>query len=153
MHMSGEEMIDSEGSQDPSKVPSTGLNPDVQNLHEEFHNLNQHLAEVRELHTKHLVTAGMIPETHIAKTNPERTLDWLVAELNAVKNPDGLTIPMKGVKQQDLTVTETSDENQKFVQISISSETIGEFSRKIPLPEATSDWSVKFVDGNLRLRW
>ena len=95
----------------------------------------------------------MIPETHIAKTNPERTLNWLVSELNAVKNPDGLTIPMKGVKQQDLTVTETNDENQKFVQISISSDTIGEFTRKIPLPEATSEWSVKFVDGNLRLRW
>lgn len=153
MHMSGEEMVDSDGSKEPSKVTSTGLNPDVQNLHEEFHNINQHLAEVRELHTKHLVTAGMIPETHIAKTNPERTLDWLVAELNAVKNPDGLTIPMKGVKEQDLKVTETSDENQKFVQISISSDSIGEFTRKIPLPEATSDWSVKFVDGNLRLRW
>ena len=146
-------MVDSDGSKESSKVTSTGLNPDVQNLHEEFHNINQHLAEVRELHTKHLVTAGMIPETHIAKTNPERTLDWLVAELNAVKNPDGLTIPMKGVKQQDLKVTETSDENQKFVQISISSDSIGEFTRKIPLPEATSDWSVKFVDGNLRLRW
>ena len=112
--MSGKEMVDSDGSKDPSKVTSTGLNPDVQNLHEEFHNINQHLAEVRELHTKHLVTAGMIPETHIAKTNPERTLDWLVAELNAVKNPDGLTIPMKGVKQQDLKVTETSDENQNL---------------------------------------
>ena len=151
--MSGKEMVDSDGSKGPSKVTSSGLNPDVQNLHEEFHNINQHLAEVRELHTKHLVTAGMIPETHIAKTNPERTLDWLVAELNAVKNPDGLTIPMKGVKQQELTVTETTDENQKFVQISISSDSIGEFTRKIPLPEATSDWSVKFVDGNLRLRW
>ena len=153
MHMSGKEMVDSDGSKGPSKVTSTGLNPDVQNLHEEFHNINQHLAEVRELHTKHLVTAGMIPETHIAKTNPERTLDWLVAELNAVKNPDGLTIPMKGVKQQELTVTETTDENQKFVHISISSDSIGEFTRKIPLPEATSDWSVKFIDGNLRLRW
>ena len=153
MHMSGKEMVDSDGSKDPSKVTSTGLNPDVQNLHEEFHNINQHLAEVRELHTKHLVTAGMIPETHIAKTNHQRTLDWLVAELNAVKNPDGLTIPMKGVKQQDLKVTETSDKNQKFVQISISSDSIGEFTRKIPLPEATSDWSINFVDGNLRLRW
>jgi HSP20 family molecular chaperone IbpA len=60
---------------------------------------------------------------------------------------------MKGVKQEELTVTETTDENQKFVQINISSETIGEFSRKIPLPEATSDWSVNFVEGNLRLRW
>ena len=150
--MSGKEMVDSDGSKDPSKVTSTGLNPDVQNLHEEFHSINQHLAEVRELHTKHLVTAGMIPETHIAKTNPERTLDWLVAELNAVKNPDGLTIPMKGVKQQDLKVTETSDENQKFVQISISSDSIGEFTRKIPL-RSNLDWSVNFVDGNLRLRW
>lgn len=153
MHMSRDEMVTHDDAEDSPKVITEGLNPDVQNLHEEFHSVNEHLSEVRDLHTKHLVTAGMIPETHIARTNPERALEWLVAELNAVKNPDGLTIPMKGVSEQELTVTETSEENQKFLEISISSDTIGEFSRKIPLPEASSDWSVKFVDGNLRLRW
>lgn len=129
------------------------LDQDVQLLHQEFHVNNQHLSEVRELHTRHLVTAGMIPETHIAKTNPERALDWLVEELNATKNPDGLTIPMKGVADHELDISESSDENQKFIHISINNPLIGEFQRSIPLPQNSTDWSAKFVDGNLRLRW
>ena len=136
-----------------SQESSKQLEHDVKLLHEEFHVNNQHLSEVRDLHTRHLVTAGMIPETHIAKTNPERALAWLVEELNATKNPDGLTIPMKGVAEHELQITESGDENQKFIDISINNPIIGEFQRKIPIPKDSSDWSANFVDGNLRLRW
>ena len=136
-----------------SQGSSKQLEHDVKLLHEQFHVNNQHLSEVRDLHTKHLVTTGMIPETHIAKTNPERALAWLVEELNATKNPDGLTIPMKGVAEHELQITESGDESQKFIDISINNPIIGEFQRKIPIPQDSSDWSANFVDGNLRLRW
>lgn len=136
-------------SQDSTKQ----LEHDVKLLHEEFHVNNHHLSEVRDLHTKHLVTAGMIPETHMSKANPDRALAWLVEELNATKNPDGLTIPMKGIAEHELQITESGDENQKFIDISINNPIIGEFQRKIPIPQQSSDWSANFVDGNLRLRW
>lgn len=136
-----------------SQESSKQLEHDVKLLHEEFHVNNQHLSEVRDLHTKHLVTTGMIPEIHIAKTNPDRALAWLVEELNATKNPDGLTIPMKGVAEHELQITESGDESQKFIDISINNPIIGEFQRKIPIPQDSSDWSANFVDGNLRLRW
>ena len=136
-----------------SQESSKQLEHDVKLLHEEFHVNNLHLSEVRDLHTRHLVTAGMIPETHMTKTNPERALAWLVEELNATKNPDGLTIPMKGVAEHELQITESGDENQKFIDISINNPIIGEFQRRIPIPQDSSDWSANFVDGNLRLRW
>ena len=60
---------------------------------------------------------------------------------------------MKGVAEHELQITESGDENQKFIDISINNPIIGEFQRKIPIPKDSSDWSANFVDGNLRLRW
>ncbi len=41
-----------------------------------------HLNEVRTAHLHHLVTAGMLPETHLASVEPERRLAWVMEELH-----------------------------------------------------------------------
>ena len=80
--------------EDEVEVNHDGLAADVESLHSEFWRDAPHLAEVENRHIQVLVSAGMIPEEHIAATEPSRKLSWFVDELNGKVDPDGLSIPL-----------------------------------------------------------
>ena len=78
--------------EDLSNTDAGGLESEVENLHTNFWQEANHLKEVENRHLQVLVSSGMIPEEHIANTEPSRKLDWFVNELNGKINPDGLSI-------------------------------------------------------------
>ena len=84
--------------EDLSNTDAGGLESEVENLHTNFWQEANHLKEVENRHLQVLVSSGMIPEEHIANTEPSRKLDWFVNELNGRINPDGLSIPLKGLE-------------------------------------------------------
>jgi len=64
------------------------------------------------MHTQVLISAGMLPESHLAETEPDRQLKWMVEALHGTVNPDGLTIPLLGVTAKDVAVfTKKEGEN------------------------------------------
>ena len=90
--------------EDEVEVNQDGLVRDVESLHSKFWRDAPHLAEVENRHIQVLVSAGMIPEEHIAATEPTRKLSWFVDELNGRVDPDGLSIPVKGLNIEDIII-------------------------------------------------
>ena len=81
---------------------TVGLAASVESLHSEFQQSADHLGEVHTMHEQVLVSAGMLPESHLAEVQPERQLKWMVEALHGSVNPDGLTIPLLGVTAKDV---------------------------------------------------
>ena len=98
-----------------------GLESDVQNLHSNFWNEAEHLAEVEDRHMQVLVSSGMIPEDHIASTEPSRKLDWFVKELNGRINPDGLSIPLKGLEIDDIEIYQKTSDDETVIKLNLTS--------------------------------
>jgi hypothetical protein len=134
---------------------TSGLMINPESLHNEFHATVQHLSEVEQRHRQVLVTAGMIPEEHIANIEPTMKLQWMVEELNGRINPDGLVIPLLGININELqifTKDETSNLNVKLSIIKGESET---FERVFNIPKDTikNAVSAHFLNNRLHLRW
>jgi len=89
-------------NEDNQQPGSDGLSATPELLHGDFSLDAHHLANVQSQHKQVLVTAGMIPEEHIANVEPSLKLEWMVNELNGRINPDGLTIPLLGVEQNQI---------------------------------------------------
>ena len=133
---------------------SNGLDVAPSLLHDEFHQRAGHLAEVEQLHSHVLVTAGMLPETHIAEVQPQRQLEWVIKELHGRLNPDGLTVPLLGAAVDQIQLQVMRTETRATVKLTISEENNPAFERLMPLPEeATGDINAHFVNGRLHLRW
>ncbi|MEC7111986.1 MAG: hypothetical protein VXW72_00490, partial [Candidatus Thermoplasmatota archaeon] len=97
----------------------TDLSPAPHTLHQEFQQEASHLHEVQAMHTHVLVQAGMLPETHLADIEPSQRLDWILNELHGMRDPDGLTIPMKGVSSEDVEINVLNAENETSVKITV----------------------------------
>ena len=129
------------------------LSTPPEHLHQEFHQAADHLHEVRDMHTHVLVQAGMLPETHLADVNPSQRLDWVLQELHGMRNPDGLTIPMRGVSPEDVEIDIMQTDTETNVKVTVREEGHDPFERVLPLMGENLDVKAHFIDGQLRLRW
>ena len=135
------------------KKQEDNLTSAPQMLHQEFHEEAHHLHEVRAMHTHVLVQAGMLPETHLAEVEPSQRLDWILQELHGMRDPDGLTIPLRGVSSEDVEINVMSNDSETNVKLTIHEEGHQPFERVLPLKGEDLDVRAHFVNGQLRLRW
>lgn len=140
-----------EYKKDDTALPDLSSAP--QTLHQEFHQEAGHLHEVRAMHTHVLVQAGMLPETHLADVEPSQRLDWVVQELHGMRDPDGLTIPLKGVTSDDVEISIMNNDSETSVKVTVHEEGHESFERILPLTGENLEVKAHFVDGHLRLRW
>ena len=132
---------------------TTPLAARPEDLHAEVAAEASHLEEVRQRHTFHLVTAGMLPETHLANIEPERRLAWMVEELHGRSDPDGLTLPMAGVHDHELTAEVVEAERGSMLRLKIEQDGAPTLERELPLAAHAKDVKHHFVDGHLIVRW
>lgn len=144
----------SEDAEPSMDVRTTGLQTDAATLQAEFESIPNHLSEVKQRHLEVLVTAGMLPETGLAETHPERALAWVVSGINGRLNPDGLTIPLLGAQPDQVHLQTKTTEEGTLVQLSVEDGDAPPLVRDLPLPaEAATHLQASFVDGHLHLRW
>ena len=132
-----------------------GLESDVQNLHTNFWKDADHLTEVEDRHLQVLVSSGMIPEDHIASTEPSRKLDWFVKELNGRINPDGLSIPLKGLEIDDIEIYQKTTDNETVIKLNLTEKDGQELERIMNIPDDSPDFNLQanFFNNRLYLRW
>ena len=138
---------------DEERINEKDLSSTPQSLHEEFQQEAHHLHEVQAMHTHVLVQAGMLPETHLAEVEPSQRLDWILHELHGMRDPDGLTIPLKGVSAQDVEINIQNNDSETSVKITIHEEGHQPLERILPISGENLDVRAHFVNGQLRLRW
>jgi hypothetical protein len=134
-------------------MTSTDLTSVPQMLHQEFLQEAHHLHEVQAMHTYVLVQAGMLPESHLAEVEPSQRLDWILQELHGMRDPDGLTIPLKGVSSDDVEISIMDNDSETSVKVTVREQGHEPFERVLPLTGENLDVKAHFVDGHLRLRW
>ena len=132
-----------------------GLESDVQNLHSNFWKDADHLTEVENRHLQVLVSSGMIPEDHIASTEPSRKLDWFVNELNGRLNPDGLSIPLKGLEIEDIEIYQKTSDNESVIKLNLTEKDGQELERIMNIPNESPEFNIQanFFNNRLYLRW
>ena len=132
-----------------------GLESDVQNLHSNFWKDADHLTEVENRHLQVLVSSGMIPEDHIASTEPSRKLDWFVNELNGRLNPDGLSIPLKGLEIEDIEIYQKTSDNESAIKLNLTEKDGQELERIMNIPNDSPEFNIQanFFNNRLYLRW
>ena len=132
-----------------------GLESDVQNLHSNFWKDADHLTEVEDRHLQVLVSSGMIPEDHIASTEPSRKLDWFVNELNGRLNPDGLSIPLKGLEIEDIEIYQKTSDNESVIKLNLTEKDGQELERIMNIPNDSPEFNIQanFFNNRLYLRW
>ena len=130
-----------------------GLNSSVEALHASFHDAADHLNEVQSMHPQVLISAGMLPESHLAETEPTRQLKWMVEALHGTINPDGLTIPLLGVTAEDVAVFTKKEGESTLLRLVISDGENEPLEREMPLPDSSEDIRAHYINGRLHLRW
>ena len=132
-----------------------GLENKIENLHSNFWHDANHLDEVENRHLQVLVTSGMIPEDHIASTIPSRKLSWFVNELNGRVDPDGLSIPLKGLDIGEVEIYQKNTDNETLVKLKLTEKDGQELERVFNVPSEGPDFSVQanFFNNRLYLRW
>ena len=131
-----------------------GFAPDASLLQAQFETEESHLSEVRQLHAEVLVTAGMLPETSLAQSEPSRALSWIVESVNGRMNPDGLTIPLLGTTYDDVHLRFKTINDQTVVRLQVDDGDLPPLVKEIPLPQsASTNLSAVFSEGRLHLRW
>ena len=132
-----------------------GLQTEVDNLHADFWQEANHLKEVENRHLKVLVTSGMIPEDHIANTEPSRKLDWFVTELNGRVNPDGLSIPLKGLEIGDIEIYQMKTDNDTQIKLKLIEKDGQKLERVLNIPSDGGESAIEanFFNNRLYLRW
>ena len=132
-----------------------GLESDVQNLHTNFWKDADHLTEVEDRHLQVLVSSGMIPEDHIASTEPSRKLDWFVKELNGRINPDGLSIPLKGLEIDDIEIYQKTSDDETVIKLNLTEKDGQELERIMNIPNDSPEFNLQanFFNNRLYLRW
>ena len=141
--------------EDEVEVNQDGLVRDVESLHSEFWRDAPHLAEVENRHIQVLVSAGMIPEEHIAATEPTRKLSWFVDELNGRVDPDGLSIPVKGLNIDDIIIHKKTKDDGVVIKLSFVEKDGQGLQRELNLDSnpADFDFQANFYNNRLYLRW
>ncbi len=141
--------------EDLSNTDAGGLESEVENLHINFWQEANHLKEVENRHLQVLVSSGMIPEEHIANTEPSRKLDWFVNELNGRINPDGLSIPLKGLEIGDIEIYQMKTDEDTQIKLKFIEQDGQELERVLNIPSDNSESAIQanFFNNRLYLRW
>ena len=141
--------------EDLSNTDAGGLESDVENLHTNFWQEANHLKEVENRHLQVLVSSGMIPEEHIANTEPSRKLDWFVNELNGRINPDGLSIPLKGLEIDDIEIYQMKTDESTQIKLKFIEKDGQELERVLNIPSNNNESAIQanFFNNRLYLRW
>ena len=129
--------------EDLSNTDAGGLESEVENLHTNFWQEANHLKEVENRHLQVLVSSGMIPEEHIANTEPSRKLDWFVNELNGKVNPDGLSIPLKGLEIDDIEIYQMKTDEDTQIKLKFIEEDGRELERVLNIPSDNSESAIQ----------
>tara|TARA_B100001248_G_scaffold260369_1_gene248400 strand:- start:154 stop:639 length:486 start_codon:yes stop_codon:yes gene_type:complete len=161
MNMSDWELVDISATkpessiEDEVEVNHDGLAADVESLHSEFWRNAPHLGEVENRHIQVLVSAGMIPEEHIAATEPSRKLSWFVDELNGKVDPDGLSIPLKGLNIEDIIIHKKTKNDGVVIKLNFVEKDGQELQRELNLDSNPDgfDFQANFYNNRLYLRW
>ena len=142
-------------SEETVELDQGGLNTGVETLHSNFWQDASHLAEAENRHKQVLVSAGMIPEDHIASVEPTRKLHWLVEELNGRIDPDGLSIPLKGLEIDDIRIYQKTENDETVLKLQFVEKDGQKLERFLSLnPEASeSNLKANFYNNRLYLRW
>ena len=137
------------------EVNHDGLAANVESLHDEFWRDAPHLTEVENRHVQVLVSAGMIPEEHIAATEPSRKLNWLIEELNLRVDPDGLSIPVKGLDIEDITIHKMTKDDETVIKLNFIEKDGQELQRELTIDSNSKDFNFQanFYNNRLYLRW
>ena len=124
-------------------------------MHTNFWQEANHLKEVENRHLQVLVSSGMIPEEHIANTEPSRKLDWFVNELNGRINPDGLSIPLKGLEIDDIEIYQMKTGEDTQIKLKFVEKDGQELERVLNIPSNNSESAIQanFFNNRLYLRW
>ena len=141
--------------EDLSNTDAGGLESDVENLHTNFWQEANHLKEVENRHLQVLVSSGMIPEEHIANTEPSRKLDWFVNELNGRINPDGLSIPLKGLGIDDIEIYQMKTDESTQIKLKFIEKDGQELERVLNISSNNNESAIQanFFNNRLYLRW
>mgnify|MGYP001444082667 FL=1 len=141
--------------EDLSNTDAGGLESEVENLHTYFWQEANHLKEVENRHLQVLVSSGMIPEEHIANTEPSRKLDWFVNELNGRINPDGLSIPLKGLEIDDIEIYQMKTGEDTQIKLKFIEKDGQELERVLNIPSNNRESAIQanFFNNRLYLRW
>ena len=141
--------------EDLSNTDAGGLESDVEILHTNFWQEANHLKEVENRHLQVLVSSGMIPEEHIANTEPSRKLDWFVNELNGRINPDGLSIPLKGLGIDDIEIYQMKTDESTQIKLKFIEKDGQELERVLNIPSNNNGSAIQanFFNNRLYLRW
>lgn len=141
--------------EDLSNTDAGDLESEVENLHTNFWQEANHLKEVENRHLQVLVSSGMIPEEHIANTEPSRKLDWFVNELNGRINPDGLSIPLKGLEIDDIEIYQMKTDEDTQIKLKFIEKDGQELERVLNIPSDNSESAIQanFFNNRLYLRW
>ena len=136
-------------------LDTSGLQSEVQNLHSNFWQEANHLKEVEERHLQVLISSGMIPEDHIANIEPSRKLDWFISELNGRVNPDGLSIPLKGLEIGDIEIHQMKNDDDVQIKLKLTEKDGQELERVFNVPNDSSGSNIRanFFNNRLYLRW
>ena len=140
---------------DNQQPGSNGLSTKPELLHADFNSDAHHLSDVQSQHKQVLVTAGMIPEEHIAHVEPSMKLEWMVNELNGRINPDGLTIPLLGVEQDQVELYSRQIDNSIVLKLKITEDDGDTLERELTAPEGVSidNLTASLANNRLYLRW
>ena len=139
--------------EETTQAKTLGLDAEPQQLHAEFHAHADHMTEVQMNHQRVLVASGMIPESHLAEIEPERSLAWMVEQLHGTVNPDGLIIPLHGADNSDIEISTLNDETQRQLRLIVKETGHNDLTRILPLPAQAGEIQAHFINGRLHLRW
>jgi hypothetical protein len=141
--------------EDLSNTDAGGLESEVENLHTNFWQDANHLKEVENRHLQVLISSGMIPEDHIANIEPSRKLDWFVNELNGKINPDGLSIPLRGLEIDDIEIYQMRTEGDTQIKLKLIEKDGQELERVLNISSHKSESVIQanFFNNRLYLRW
>jgi len=135
---------------DQVTVITTGLSSEPSLLHAEHLGNLSHLSEVQELHSRFLVSAGELPETHLAEVLPERRLEWMVEELGGVLREREFTIPLRGTTLGRVEVSKGELHGHPAIKLALFDI---DWEQVVTLPEGAGEISAIWDSGHLQIGW
>ena len=136
------------GDDPPSAYAGLASMPHL--LHAQHLSSIPHLAEVQEMHSRFLVSAGEIPESHLAEILPERRLEWMVAELGGIVGERRISIPLRGTTLGRVKVSTGEINGHPAMKLNLLDI---DWQQTVTLPDDTSELTAIWDSGELHIGW
>lgn len=128
----------------------SGLSGKPHILHAQHLSSIPHLAEVQELHSRFLVSAGELPESHLAEILPDRRLEWMVAELGGNLGERRISIPLRGTTLGRVEVSKGELHGHPVLKLNLLD--IG-WHKTVTLPDDARELTAVWDSGELHIGW